>query len=171
MINGDTMPEFRTITDLNVQYEGLFKMSEVYDLIEQWTKEKGYDKNELKNHEQVLKDGRDIFIDSRPTKAFSDYDRIIIKMIIHVKNMKDVIVKKDGLDVPMNQGKLNIHFTGYLVTDWGGRWESKPWYFFLRTVFDRWVYGSNTSVFEGAVSQEVNHLYRNVKGYLNMNRY
>lgn len=166
------MPEKRTIVDgLTIQYEGLFNFNDLYDVIEHWTKENGYDKGEAKNYEQVLKDGRDVMVELTPWKSFSDYARIQHKIVIHAKKMKDVVVKKDKMDVKMNQGKVVIEFTGYFITDYAGRWEGKPIFYLLRAIIDKWVYPVNTSKFEGAVSEEVNMLYRNVKGYLNMNRY
>jgi hypothetical protein len=165
------MPERRTVSSLKIKYEGLFRLNDLYDVIEHWTKERGYDKEEKINHEQILKTGRDILVETMPTKAFSDYDRITIKMVINIKNMKDVVIKKDNLDVHMNQGKVIISLTGFYITDYAGRWEGKPWFFFMRAVFDRWIYPVNTSKHELAVSEEVNHLYQIIKGYLNMNRY
>ncbi|MFP4403134.1 MAG: hypothetical protein ACOC3X_03475 [Nanoarchaeota archaeon] len=165
------MPERRTIATLKIKYEGLFRLNDLYDVIEHWTKERGYDKQEKINHEQILKTGREIFVETQPTKAFTDYDRVNIKINIIVKNMKDVMIKQDNLDVLMNQGKVVVSLTGYYITDYAGRWEGKPWFFFLRAVFDKWIYPVNTSKHESAANEEVNHLYQLIKGYLNMNKY
>ncbi len=166
------MPERIIVVEgLTITYEGLFNIRDLYDVMEHWFKERGYDKYEKKNFEQVLKDGRDIYIETWPTKALTDYARITMKIMIHVKKMKDVIVKKDNMDIKMNQGKVNVEFKGYLLTDWENRWDGKPLFYFLRTAFDRWVYPVNTSKWQAAVAEEVNLLYQTMKGYLNLNRY
>ncbi len=166
------MAEKRIVVEgLSVEYEGLFRLNEIYQVIEQWLKEKGYDKDEKKNYEQVLKTGRDIKIDLWPWKSITDYAKIQFKIIIQVKKMKDVIVKKDGMDVSMNQGKISINFNGFLLTDTAGKWEGKPLFYFLRMVFDRWIYRTNTDKWAGAVSEEIEQLHRLVKGHLNMYRY
>ncbi|MGM5482800.1 MAG: hypothetical protein ACQESF_05030 [Nanobdellota archaeon] len=166
------MAEKRLIVEnLQVDYEGLFKLNDLYLVMEHWLKERGYDKNEKKNYEQVLKDGRDIMVEFWGDKKFSDYASGQIQIIIHVKKMKDIMVKKDGVEVPMNQGKIKITFNGYLFTDYMGKWEGKPLFYFLRMCFDRWIYSTNTNKFEGAVSEEVEHLYKTAKGHLNMYRY
>lgn len=166
------MAEKRVIVeDLSINYEGLFKLNDLYLVMEHWLKERGYDKDEKKNHEQVLKTGRDIMFEFWGDKKFSDYAKCLIKIVVHVKNMKDIMVKKDGVEVPMNQGKVILAFNGYLFTDYKGKWEGKPLFYFLRAVFDRWIYSVNTSKFEQGVSEEVEHLYKTVKGHLNMYRY
>lgn len=159
------------VQDLGINYEGLFKLSELYLTIEHWLKERGYDKEESKNHEQVLKTGKDIMVELWGDKKFSDYAQCKIKITIHAKNMKDIMVKKDGVEVPMNQGKIVVGLNGYLVTDYKAKWEGKPLFYFLRMAFDRWIYSVNTQKFEAGVSEEVEHLYKTVKGHLNMYRY
>lgn len=166
------MAEKRVIVDgLTVEYEGLFRLNELYLAMEQWLKEKGYDRDETKNYEQVLKTGRDIMIELMPWKTITDYSKIQMWIKISVKEMKDVVVQKDGLDVPMNQGKVTVVFDGYLITDIAGRWEGKPIFYFLRMVFDRWIYRTNTDKWAGAVGEEVDQLYKVVKGHLNMYRF
>lgn len=166
------MPEKRVIVeDLKIDYEGLFKLNELYLAMEHWMKERGYDKNEKKNHEQVLKTGREIFIEFWGSKKLSDYAESKIKIEFTVKNMKDINVKKDGVEVAMNQGKIVIALNGYLFTDYGSQWEGKPLFYFLRMVFDRWIYSVSTAKFQQGVSEEVEHLYKTLKGHLNMYRY
>ncbi len=166
------MPEKRVIVeDLTVNYEGLFKLQDLYLTMEHWMKERGYDKKEKKNHEQVLKTGRDIFIEYWGWKRLSDYASDYIKIVFTIKNMKDVNIKKDGVEVAMNQGKVVIVLNGFLYTDFGSKWEGKPLFYFLRMVFDRWIYSVNTQKFEQATSEEVESLYKTLKGHLNMYRY
>ncbi len=166
------MAEKRIVVEgMNLEYEGLFRFNDLYLVMEQWLKEKGYDKDDRKNYEQVLKTGRDIRLDLWPWKTITDYAKIQLKIIIHVKEMKDVVVKKDERDVKMNQGKVSINFNGFLITDIKDKWEGKPVFYFLRMVFDRWVYRTNTDKLAGAVGDEVDQLYNLAKSHLNMYRY
>ena len=92
-------------------------------------------------------------------------------MYVHAYDIKDVVVKKNNIDVKMNQGKIKIRFIGYLVTDYEGKWEGKPYFYFLRAVMDKFVYRVTADKYESAVAEDVMHLYQNVKAFLNLYRY
>jgi hypothetical protein len=159
------------IDNLVLQYEGLFDVRELYLMIDKWLRQKGYDKFEKRNYEHVLKDGKYIEIELEPWKKFTDYAKIVINMYIHMHNVKEVVVKKDNVDVKMNQGRIRIRFIGFLVTDYMHKWEGKPVYYLLRAMMDKWVYRVTTDKFESAVSDDVKHLYQNIKAFLNLYRY
>ena len=166
------MAERRIIIDnLMLQYEGLFEMRELYMMIDKWLRQKGYDKFEKRNYEHVLKEGKFIEMELEPWKKITDYIKIVINMYVHAFNVKEVIVKKDNLDVKMNQGLIKIRFIGYLVTDYEHKWEGKPVFYFLRAVIDKYVYRVSADKYEGAVAEDVKHLYQNVKAFLNLYRY
>ncbi|MBN2458289.1 hypothetical protein JXB31_04125 [Candidatus Woesearchaeota archaeon] len=165
------MSERRIIVDgTTLRYEGIFNFNELYLLIENWVRQKGYDQNELKNFEQMLKDGRDIEIEMYPYKKTTDYHKLIIKIVIIAKKMKDVVLKKDGIDVKMNDGQLQIKFTGYLVTDYDNKWEGKPLYWFLRLLFDKFIYRAETTRQTRIITDEIDSLYNYLRSYLNMAR-
>ena len=166
------MGERRIVIDnLMLQYEGLFELRELYMMVDKWLRQKGYDKFEKRNHEHVLKEGKYIEIELEPWKKITDYAKIVINLYFHCYNVKEVIVKKDGQDVKMNQGKIKIKFVGFLVTDYEDKWEGKPIFYFLRAVMDKWVYRVASEKYEAAVAEDVKHLYQNVKAFLNLFRY
>ncbi|MBI5392638.1 hypothetical protein HZA96_02100 [Candidatus Woesearchaeota archaeon] len=166
------MTERKIVIDtLQLNYQGLFNMNELYLIIDKWFREKGYDKYEKKNFEHVYKDGKQIEIEMEPWKKNTDYSKSIIKTNILVTNLKEVVIKKDKFTVKTNQGKILITFMGFLETDYEGRWESKAWVYFLRTLFDQYIYRIHTDKFEGYVAEDVNHLYNTIKAYLNLQKY
>jgi len=166
------MTERKIVIDtLQLNYQGLFNMNELYIVIDKWFREKGYDKYEKKNFEHVYKDGKQIEIEMEPWKKTTDYAKCIIKTNILVTNLKEVVVKKDGFNVKTNQGKILITFMGFLETDYEGRWESKAWVFFLRSLFDQYIYRVHTDKFESYVAEDTTHLYNTIKAYLNIQRY
>jgi len=166
------MAERRIIVDnLMLQYEGLFELRELYMLIDKWLRQKAYDKFEKRNHEHVLKDGKYVEIELEPWRKLNDYAKITINVYIHVYNLKDVVVKKDNVDVKMNQGKIKIRFIGYLVTDYESLWEGKPLFYLLRAIIDKWVYRVSSDKYEAGVAEDVKHLHQNIKAFLNLYRY
>ena len=166
------MVERRIVVDtLRLNYQGLMDVNEFYRVMDKWYREKGFDKYEKRNFEQVLKDGRQIEIEIEPWKKTSDYAKCAIKINMLFTGIKDVIVKRDGHNVKMNQGKILLTFMGYLETDYEGRWESKAFLFFLRTIFDMYIYKIHTNKFESYVADETTHLYNTIKSYLNMQKF
>ena len=121
------MGERRIIVDgLSLSYKGLFSCEELYKLIDHWLREKAYTKHEIVNNEQVFKDGRQIEVEKEPYKKITDYAKYVINVKIKMKEMKDVTVEQDGKKVSLNEGNVEVIFTGFLELDYEGRWEKKP---------------------------------------------
>lgn len=166
------MAEKKIVVDtLRLSYQGLFNLNELYLIIDKWLREKGYDKFERKNFEHVYPDGKQIEVEIEPWKKFTDYAKCSIKLNMLFTGVKDVVVKKDGMKVRMNQGKCLITFMGYLETDYEHQWEQKAFLFFLRSLFDMFIYKINTDKFEAFITEDTNHLYQTIKSYLNIQRY
>jgi hypothetical protein len=165
------MAERRVIVDnMVIRYEGLFSFHDLMNVIDEWQRQRGYDKFERKNFEQVFKTGKDIEIELEPWKEINESEKISIRVVILIKKMKDVIIKVDGQEVRRNQGHVMIKFTASLLTDFAYKWEGKPLYFFLKEVVDKYIYRLPVAKHEGFVAEEANSLYRNVRGYLNLVR-
>ena len=166
------MVEQRLIIDhLRLSYEGLFSVTELYQLIDTFFREKGFDKKEMRNIEMVKPDGKYIEVELQPWKKITDYARHIIRVEMKCFNIKEVEIEKDGRKIKMNSGRVNFIFDGYLQTDWENKWEMKPMYFFIRTMFDKFLYKSYTNLYEGLLVENVNQLHQTIKGFLNLYRY
>jgi hypothetical protein len=166
------MSERRIVVDnLYLVYEGLFNVNDFYLTLDKWLREKGYDKFEKRNSEQVYKDGRQIEMEMEPWKKITDYARITINMTLWMTNLKEVMVKKDKYNVKMTQGKITLRMIAYLDTDYENMWEGKPYYFFIRSVIDKWVYRVDVRKYESACADDAFHLYNTLKSFLNLYRF
>ncbi|MBW2970749.1 hypothetical protein KY320_01160 [Candidatus Woesearchaeota archaeon] len=166
------MSEVKIIVDgMTLSYEGLFDAAELYKMIDQFFWEKGYDKREIQNMEKVEQTGKYIELELQPYKKLSDYAKVIIRIYIRMFDVKEVEVEKDGQQIRLNQGRLNLIFDGFLETDYEGRWESKPMYVFMRTVFDKFIYKTYTAKYESILTEEIHHLHSQIKSFLNLYRY
>ena len=164
--------ERRLVVDhLRIKYEGLFSLYELHRLIESWLREKAFDKRELKNEEHVKPNGKYVQLVLMPWKKITDYARHVIRMDIRVFNLKDVVVERDGQRVKMNQGKVDIIIDAYLDTDYEDRWEQKPFYFFMRTLFDKYIYRTYSTQFEELLVENVSQLHSTIKSFLNLYRH
>jgi len=159
------------IDEESMEYEGLFNFFELYSIIDEFLKLKGYDKFEPLNEEQVYPEGKDIHIIFTPKKWHTDYIRKAMKVELLLSHIKDVETEIDNVKVKLNQGKVRIMFSGFLETDWEGRWEQRPLYYLIRTMFDKFIYRKHTHDFEMEIISDVNELKAKMGAYLNLNRF
>jgi len=154
-----------------INYEGLFSAREVYMIVDSLSNQKGYDKVELLNSEQVHAKGKDLVILLEPYKKVTDYAKNLMWIRMIMENVENVDIEKDGKTVKMNKGKVTIIIQGFLHTDYEQRWEQKPWWVFIRTIFDKFIYKIYTDRFDAALSADCMDVHNQLKAYLNLQRY
>jgi hypothetical protein len=166
------MPERRVVVDeLHLDYEGIFDSKALLNMIDDFFRERGYDKRELRNVETVKPSGKNIELVIMPWKTITDYAKLEIKVRIWLRNLKQIEVKKDGAKLKLDQGTVNLIFDAYLTTDVEGRWESKPMFFFIRTFWDKFLMRSDTSKWEGLVTAHTKELHTQIKSFLNLQKF
>jgi len=166
------MTERHLIVDqLKLSYEGLFDLAELYRLIDGWFYDKGWDKYEHINQEQITPDGRQIRLVLEPWKSITDYFKLIIRIKANFTNVKDVEVEKDGRQIKVNQGEIKITFDGYVVSDRRGLWNDKPFYWFISILFNKYVFKEHYNKSERWLLSDVDELYQKIKSFLNVYRY
>jgi hypothetical protein len=62
-------------------------------------------------------------------------------------------------------------FDAFLETDYEGRWENKPFYYFLRTIIDKYVFRVYTGKFVGNLEADTRDLHQRIKSFLNLYKY
>ncbi len=159
------------VDKLRLTYEGLFSVRELYNLITEWYEENNWDKNEKKNFEAVEPDGRNIEIWMEPWRTMHAYVKKYMRVRIIMSKVKDVEVEKDGAKLKLNQGKVQMVIDAWVQTDLEASWEGKPFYFFIRTMFNKFFLRPMTSGYESELKADANQFYQKVKAYLNMQRY
>jgi len=166
------MAERRLIVDhLKLNYKGLFSMNELYNMVDRWFMQKGFDKREMFNREHVRPDGKFIELEIQPWKKITDYAKLVIRVHIVVLNMKDSDIEKDGQKLILNKGNITVTFDAYLVTDYEHRWENRPFYYFIRTVFDKYVYKGYMEQWEEELKSQTYELHDQIKSFLNLYRF
>lgn len=166
------MAEIKTLIDgKQVVYEGLFSLKELYRAIDKWFWERGYDKQELKNFEDVTENEKQLILEILPYKKISDYAKIEIRIFMIFSKLTDVEVERNGVKAVLNKGRADFSFDCYLVTDYEHKWETRPIYYFLRTVFDKFVFRVYTAAFEKEAVKDCIEIEGEIKAFLNMNRF
>lgn len=166
------MSEIKYLIDgKQVQYEGLFDMKGLFKAIDDFFRERGYDRLETKNFEEVYESGRQITIELLPYKKPNDYLKMEIRVYAFFKNLKEKIVEVNGDKKKLFHGRAEFWFDCNLYTDFEHRWEDRVVFYFLRTITDKYIRQSTTSMAEELAIKDCTDVIDLVKSFLNMNRY
>ena len=166
------MVERRIIVDaMKLGYKGLFDVTELYKLVDAYYRERGYTKHELRNYEFVSAGGKHIEIVKEPYRKITDYAKYVVRCTLVLSEVKEVVIEKDGHKVKMNQGSADVQIDGFLELDYEHRWEKKPFFYFLRAIFDQFVFKVHTERYEAGLVEECSELQGQIKAFLNLYRY
>ena len=166
------MAEKKLVVDqMKLTYDGIFDLNGLHRTIDGWFYEKGYDRYEQKNYEQVLPTGKDIEIELLPWKKTTDYFKNIIRIRIKFANVKDVEVEKQGVKMKLQQGRIMMIFDGYLESDYEHKWDAKPVFFFLRTIFDKYIFRGYFAKAEKWLVNDLFDVHGRIQRFLNVYRY
>ena len=154
-----------------IKYNGIFNVDEFYLHIDEWLHSKGFDKVETKTEEHVETDGKYVKLLLEPFYKFNDYCKEVLRINIHMRNIKDVEVNIDGHKIKMQEGSVKVETDGFFLTDYENRWESKPVYFFLRSLIDKYIYRLYNQKYEKVLKNTANEFRANIKSFLNLYRF
>jgi len=160
------MSEKDTIIASKIKQKGIFHFKDFYEFAYKWITDEDYDIIEKKYSEKVAGDSKDLEIIWNAEKKISDYFKITIDMHWFILGMGKTKVKKEGKEVSMNAGTLEIRFKGSLVKDYENRWENKPIWKFLRGVYDRYIIRSRIEDYEDKIFEETTELINQLKAFL-----
>lgn len=165
------MAEIKTLIDgRSLSYEGVFNIKELYRIIDTWFKDRGYEKQEIKNWEDVSENEKQIVIEIIPYKKISDYARIDIRIFMIFSKLSEIDVEKDSVKYKMNKGRAEFYFDSYVVTDYENKWETKPIVFFVKNVIDKFVYRMYTSSYDGEAIRDCTEIENEIRAFMNMHR-
>lgn len=154
-----------------IHYEGYINVEDLYYHIERWCRNKAYVRKEIRHSEMVYPDGKQIRIQNEPYKKFNDYCRNVIVIEIDVNNLKDKEIEKEGKKFRIGEGKVDITLTPFIELDYEHRWENKPAFFFISTLFDQFVFKYRTDGYKKAMLEDTLHLKQEIRRYLNLIKY
>jgi len=162
------MVEKKFVVDgMRLSYNGPFDITDFYKTVEEWIRAKGKEKEIKRELEQVEPQGKKIEWFIEIWEQVADYAKPIVRMRALIDNLKEVKVKKGKFQKTLNQGDVLIIFDGILETDIEGRWQQKPLFYFIRAVFDKFVYKLYTNRFEDKLAADVNELHKVLTDFFN----
>ena len=91
-----------------------------------------------------------------------------MKVEFHITQMVNVEINKDGNKIKMNQGKIKMTTKGNLLRDYKGKFELRPFYKFLRGIYEKWVITQRVIQFESYLSGKCDEYAGQAKAYLDL---
>lgn len=166
------MTEYKNLSyGESFKYKGLIDFKSLYRLIDKWFKQRDYDKVEFFNFEETYETGKQITLELRPYKKLSDYVKIEIRLKIVLEKLKETIIEQEGIKTSLMKGQGTFTFETFLITDYEGHWSTRPFYFFTKTLMDKFIYRSYTERYEDTLIKDKDKIRREIKSFLNMTRF
>ena len=161
------MSESILIFKSKLKQKGIFSLKQVYTHVFNALIDEDYRVHETKYVERVLKDGesRDVDIFWIAKRPMTGYISFKLKVDWQILGMKKVKVKKDGQDVTMESGLLEIKFYANLIKDEHNKWD-KPIFKNLRRIYDKYIIKNRIEDYELKLYEHINDLMANAKAYL-----
>ncbi len=166
------MSEKKLIIDgMELDYEGLFDLRSLLNVIDKSCAEKGYVKQEKRRTEKAEEKGKDFYIEMRPTKVKNVYFLLMIKIRMHITNITEVEVIVDGRTKKLNKGKIHAVFDAWTISDIQFRWEQTPWYYFLRLLVNQYIWRIGPDKFVEEIIDDTHYIYNNAEATLELHRF
>ena len=156
------------INSEKLEHSGIFDFLGFYRYAHSWLKDEGYGVTENKYSEKVSSDARDISIEWTATKEISDYFKFEIKIKIEISGLTNVKAQIDKEKRDMNKGKVTISTTGNLIKDPESKWDTSPFYRFLRDFYNKYIIPARVEDMEGRVSEDVSIFKEELKAFLEL---
>jgi hypothetical protein len=159
------------VENIGIAYEGIMDVNAIYNFIDHWVADRGWDKNDVMHEVRNKETHREIFLDLRPAKIISDYVKYQLITKATFSNIVDTEVEIDGKKMKLQKGSVKLAFRGVMITDWEGDLQSNAKVIILKTIYDKFIYRRHMADFEGSLKDEVYRLRNEVSSYLNITKY
>jgi hypothetical protein len=153
-----------------IKYSGLFNITEIHKFIMNWFKKNDFDMVEELTCEQIFEKEKQITYEYKPYKKFTDFAKTYIYLKFNFDNVQDVTIELEGIKKKMHKGSLSIEVKGLLETDYENKWETKPFYYFLKVVFEKFILGSHEDYYQKYTKKKCELFVEETKALLNLQR-
>ena len=162
----------QVLYDLRTTYNGPFVVEDFYVEVEKWIKEKGFEKEPKKKMEHVTKNGKNIEWVIEAHRHLDDLHHSVVVLRALMDNVKEIVVKKDGKKIKVNNGDVFISIDGFIQSHiHGSFYQVKPIYYFTRTLIDKFIYNFWSFKWEGVVGGDGNDLFKRIRAFFNVQKY
>ncbi len=162
----------QVLYDLRTTYNGPFVVEEFYAEVENWIKERGFEKNPKKKMEHVTKSGKKIEWLVEAHRRLDELHHSVVVMRALLDNVKEVTLKKKGRRIRINNGDVFVNIDGFVESHiHGSFYQVKPVYYFIRAVIDKFIYNFWSFRYDGTVAADGQDLFKRIRAFFNLQKY
>ena len=85
--------------------------------------------------------------------------------------LSEIDIEKENIRHKMQKGRAEFYFDAYVVTDYENKWETRPLIFFIKNVFDKYIYRLYTSNYDGEAIRDCTEIENEIRSFLNMAKF
>ena len=162
----------QVLYDLRTTYNGPLSVEDFYAEVDNWIRKKGFEKEPKKKSEHVTKNGKKIewIIEAHHKLDDLHYSVIVLKALLD--NIKEIVIKKDGKKIRINNGDVFINIDGFIQSHiHGSFFQIKPVYYFMRALIDKFIYNFWSFKYDGAVNADGHDLFKRIRSFFNVQKY
>lgn len=159
------------VDGLRFSYNGPFDIIEFYKEVEKWMQENGMEKEVKKKLEIVEEKGKKIEWLVECWKMAMAQAKVVVRLRALFTDVTEVELKKDKAKRKLNQGKVLITIDGFLETDFSHHWTTKPWYYFMRGIIDKFIWPVWLDKYDKQVIDSSNDLHQRLSSFFKLYRY
>jgi len=160
------MAERKEVYKQKLKKKGYWDYRELYNFCFEWLKEEGYRVKEKEYVEKLSGAGKEIILKWEASRRITDYFNNIIEVKWHILGMSDAEVEEDGKKVKMNKGEVAIVVRASLERDYENRWEDRPLWKFLRSVYEKYIIRVTMEEYEDSLEEKAKEYIKDIKAFL-----
>ena len=162
----------QVLYDLRTTYNGPFVVEDFYAEVDRWIKENGFEKEPKKKMEHVTKSGKKIEWLAEAHRHLDELHRSIIVMRALLDNVKEVVIKKNGKKIRINNGDVFVNIDGFVLSHMHGSfYQVKPIYYFIRALVDKYIYNFWSDKCDGVVAADGHDLFKRIRAFFELQKY
>ncbi|MBI2134544.1 hypothetical protein HYU09_01005 [Candidatus Woesearchaeota archaeon] len=160
------------VVGLMLKYNGPLSVEDFYREVDKWCKEKGMEKEIKRKSEEVKSKGKRIEyvveLWKNPVRAVKH----MVQLRVLFDNVTEASKKSKGRTINFNQASVFVNIEGWLETSLTSRWtQVNPLYAFLRTMYDKYIWGIGQSIterYEGGIQADSYDLHKRLKSFFEL---
>ncbi len=158
------------IWDLRLSYNGPLSIEEFYAEVEKWMAEKGLQKEIKRKSEDVGKKGKKIEWVIEAWKSITHLVKHIVRLRALFNNIKEIKIKRKGRTIKINQADVLIVIDGFIETEFSHQWTMQPWFYFLRAIYDKYIWKIWSEKYDDLVTEECYDLHKRLKAFFSLSK-
>jgi hypothetical protein len=164
------VPDKVNVTGGTIRYQGLFDMEGLYQAAVDWCKSHRYwFHEETYKHKVPSPLGAEQEIWWRMEAKVTEFFKFYINIILHMWEMTEVEVVKDGKKKILTSARLQITMKGVVEADWQGKFKGTKFKELLKTILKNYIWKKEfTTVYGDMLYYRMWNLHTLMKKYLDM---